>query len=302
MSLRTPNPWNNLQSLVDLQRIKERMSVYQQQISTGKRIVRLGEDPTGAALVVDFKGSIARNDQYLKQVESAVSFLSSSETVLDSANNSLTRLLELGQLGLSDTFGVSELPKMAEEVDGLRKHLVSLANSKEQGKYIFAGTRTTTQPFVDTGGAVNYAGNNGLITLDVGVTAAVTTNLPGSEVFQGPGGQGSATDMFQAVTDMRDAMLTGDRTLLKSAYDRVQQAHDRLQNSITELGGRQAALDQIRDTLGSFNQSLTAIQKTYEDVDYYEAIMNFAKEQTAQQTALSALAKSNKTHLFEYLG
>ncbi len=303
MSLRTPNPFTNRQTLQDLQRTKERLAILNEQLASGRRIVRLGDDPTGAALIVDFKTSIERNKQYEKQIASARSFLQASETSLGSLSEGIARLLELGQQGLSDTTGASGRPRLAQEVDGLRSNFLALSNSQSQGKYLFAGTRTTTQPFSGpSAGPIAYAGDGAAIDLDVSVGATITTNLAGDRVFFGPGGQGSATDLFQAVTDLRDGLNTNNRALIQSAYDNLQAIHGRVQDLTTELGGRQASLEQLEESLGSFNLSLQSIQNTYEALDYPEAITAYTREDTAQQAALSTLAKSNQQNLFDYLG
>lgn len=303
MSLRTPNPFTNRQTLLDLQRTKERLAVLNEQLASGRRIVRLGDDPTGSALIVDFKTSIERNKQYEKQIAAARSFLQASETSLGSVTEGIARLLELGQQGLSDTTGASGRPRLAQEVDGIRSNFLSLANSQSQGKYLFAGTRTTTQPFSGpSAGPIVYAGDGVSIDLDVSVGATVTTNLTGERVFFGSGGQGSATDLFQAATDLRDGLNTNNRALIQSAYDNLQAIHSRIQDLTTELGGRQASLEQLEESLGSFNLSLQSIQNTYEALDYPEAITAYTREDTAQQAALSTLAKANQQNLFDYLG
>lgn len=303
MSLRTPNPFTNRQTLLDLQRTKERLAVLNEQLASGRRIVRLGDDPTGSALIVDFKTSIERNKQYGKQIASARAFLQASETSLDTLSDGIARLLELGQQGLSDTTGVSGRPRLAQEVDGLRSNFLSISNTQSGGKYLFAGTRTTTQPFSGpSAGPIGYAGDTAGIDLDVSVGAAITTNLTGDRVFFGPGGQGSATDLFQAVTDLRDGLNTSNRALIQSAYDNLQSIHSRIQDLTTELGGRQASLEQLEESLGSFNLSLQSIQNTYESLDYPEAITAYGREDTAQQAALSTLAKANRQNLFDYLG
>lgn len=304
MSLRTPNPFTNRQTLLDLQRTKERMAVLTEQIASGKRIVRLGDDPTGSALIVDFSTSIERNKQYEKQIASARSFLQSSETTLGSLRDGIVRLLELGQQGLNPNLSAADRARVAPEVDGLRTNFLALANTESQGKYLFAGTRTTTQPFSGpSAGPITYSGDTASIDLDVSVGATVSTNLTGDRVFFGPGGQGSSTDLFQAVTNLRDGLTSNDVALVQSAYDSLLAIHHgRIQDLTTELGGRQASLDQLKESLGSFNLSLQSIQSTYEALDYPEAIMEYTREETAQQAALSTLAKSNQQNLFDYLG
>jgi flagellar hook-associated protein 3 FlgL len=304
MTLRTPNPFTNTQTTLDLQRVKERLALLQQQISTGKRIVRLGDDPTGAALIVDFRSSIERNKQYVKQADSAVSFLQATETSLEGVDTAITRLLELGQQALSDTTGNSGRARIAQEVDATRNNLLSLANTQQQGKYLFAGTATTTSPFTANATGATYNGNNGNIPLDVGVSTTVVTNTPGDTVFFGPGGQNSGTDLFTQVTALRDALTAPVYVYanVKAAYDNLQTIHSRLQDTFADLGGRQAALDQLKETIGGFNTSLQAIQDTYEAVDYPQAITDYQKEGISQQASLSVLGRSNAQNLYDYIG
>jgi flagellar hook-associated protein 3 FlgL len=310
MSLRTPNPFTNIRTTLDLQRVKEHLAVLQEQISTGKRIVRLGDDPTGAALIVDFRSSIERNKQYVKQADSASSFLQATETSLDGVDTAITRLLELGQQALSDTTGASGRTQIAQEVDATRNNLLTIANAQQQGKYLFAGSATTTAPFTPTATGATYNGNNATISLDVGVSTSVATNDPGDTVFFGQSaalpptataGPGSAGDLFTQVTALRDALNTNNYAGIQAAYTNLQSIHSRLQNTFSELGGRQSALDQLKETVGSFNTSLQSVQDTYEAVDLPQAITDYQKEGLAPQATLSVLGRSNQQNLFNYL-
>jgi flagellar hook-associated protein 3 FlgL len=309
MSLRTPNPLTNSQILLDLQRSKEHSAVLSEQISSGNRIVRLADDPTGAALILDFQTSISRNEQYVKQANSAGNFLQSSETAMSSLNESLTRLVELGTQGLGTSTGVSGRTALAQEVDGIRNNILSLSNTKSAGKYIFAGTRTTTQPFSGpSAGAILYAGDSSSIDLAVSDSTTVSTNLTGDQVFfggpAGPTGQGvpPSADLFQQVLDLSNALKANNTANIQTAYDNIRTIQTRLNTQITDLGGRQAGLDQLKLDLGAYNASLKSIQSTYQTVDYPEAITEYTREQTAQEATLSILAKGSQLNLFDYLG
>lgn len=302
MSLRTPNTLASQQTLLDLQRNKERISVLQDQIASGKRIVRLSSDPSGAALVLDFQTSIDRNTQYLKQGNSANSFLSTTETMLTSVSSNMMRLFELGTQALVGNVGASGRTAIAQEVDGIRTALISIANSKDQGKYLFAGTQTLTQPFSGpSAGPITYAGNGGLINLEVSNSFTVATNIPGNTVFFGSGGQGSATDLFQAVTDLRDGLLANNTVQIQTAYDNLVAIHGNLLQNIVDLGGRQASLNQLQETLGDINLNLESVLESTEGLDYPAAVTEFTNQQTIQQAILSTMAKVNRQNLFDFL-
>lgn len=302
MTLRTPNPFTSHQTMVDLERTKERYAILQQQLTTGKRIARLGDDPTGAALVIDFKSSVQRNRQFVRMIGTARNRLEASETALGGVDNTLVRLLELSEQGLNGTTGAGGRAKLANEVDGLRSNLLAISNTEVEGKYLFSGTRTQTLPFSGPpAGPVTYAGDSNSINVDVAVGTPVTINLPGDQVFFGTGGQGSSTDVFKAVTDLRDGLLSNNLAQIQTAYTNLKGIQDHFSDMTTLLGGRQSALDQLQDNMEQFTMSLEAIQGTFEDLDYPSAITEFTKLETLQQASLSTLGRSSRQNLFDYL-
>lgn len=305
MSFRTPSTTQQRQALLDLERTKERLALNQSRIATGKRIVRPGDDPTGAALILDFSNSIQANAQFLKQADSALSFLRAAETVIETSLNDVTRLQELAQQGLTSTNGAAGRAALAQEVNAIRDNLLALANTREQGKYLFAGTQTQTRPFSDSAppaGPVTYAGDAGLIPLDVTASTSVTTNVPGSTAFFGSGGQGSTTDLFRAVTDLRDGLTTNDAALIQTASDNLKAILSNLNQVQTDLGGRQAGLLDLKEALSGFNLTLQGLQNDKQDADFAQVISDFNADQTIQSATLSALAKSDRQNLFDYLG
>lgn len=302
MTLRTVNPYTSYQTTLDLQRVKERMAVLSEQIASGSRLVRLGDDPTASALVVNFQSAIDRNAAYITQAKTAGSLLASTEETLSSLNETVTRLLELGEQGLSDTTADSGRTAIAEEVDGLLETVLALSNTQAYGKYLFAGTQTTTEPFSESAGTVTYAGDGNTIGLAVSASTTITTNLAGDAVFFGANGQGSDTDLFQQIGDLRDALLAGDTTAMQSAFDNLKSIQSRLNDQLAVVGGRQSTLESLQDDLSAFNLSLQTIQNSYQELDYTEAITDYAQAQTVQQASLSVLANRNDLNLFDFLG
>jgi flagellar hook-associated protein 3 FlgL len=187
--------------------------------------------------------------------------------------------------------------------------LLGLANTQVQGKYIFAGTNTQGTaahplPFEDAAppaGPINYWGNGSSINLSVSATTSVTTNLPGDTVFFGAGGQGSTTDVFKAVTDLRDGFATNNNALVATATANLQSSLNSLIKARTDIGGRQSQLMNLKDTLSGFNVTLLGLQNNEQSTDYPQAATEFSSDQTIQSASLSVLAKANKTNLFDYL-
>ena len=308
MTMRVPNLMNNAQTMLDLQRVKQQYSQTSQQLTTGKAIVGLGDDPNTSAQIMNYQASIDVNDQYISQADRATSQLQSTSTIVATIGTNIDRALDLAQAGLASTTDASGRAAEAAEVDSLRTALISLGNTQAQGKYLFAGTKTTTVPFVDNVPAapplpqsVTYNGNNGTTSLNLGVSTTVVTNLPGDSLFFGPGGQGSATDLLAQVTAVRDALTSNNTAALQTAYDNLKTIRSRIGVVTTDLGGRENGITAIQNGLDDFNANLSAQKSQIESVDYPTAITQLNQQSVAQQASLSAMSKSNQRTLFDYL-
>lgn len=302
MTFRTPNLASNAGSLLDFQRVKERMAILNQQISSGKRIVNLSDDPTGSALIMDFRNSIERNEQYSRQIDSATSFLVAGELSLTGISDHLIRLMEMGVQAQGAAATDSLREALVPEAQGILASMLSLANRQDQGKYLFSGTMTDTKPFSGASVAPTvYLGDGNPINLDVNLGNSVATNLIGSSVFIGSGAPN--TDLFQQVSLFIQGL--GPPSIpaqIQSAATNIDTIFAGIQQQISELGGRQAALQQIKTTLDNFNLSLSSIQESYEAVDYPQAVADYQQESIVQQASLSMMSRSNtQQNLFNFL-
>ena len=320
MTLRTPNPYRSYQSLLDFQRSKERLAVLQEQITKDKRIVRISDDPSGVALIMDFQTSIERNKMYVKQGEAASSFLKGTESALNSINTQMDRLLELAELGVSEITPEHGREATAAEVNGLLKILFDVGNTKEQGKYIFSGTNTATQPFgwrdpapdpftlidpitlLPVDSVVEYNGNLGNIDMDVSATASITTNLTGAYVFQGGTPPNPSQDIFTAVVRLREGLINDDTDQIRDAYNDIRAIKERINVCLATVGSRHVQLENSATNLEDFNEALQSIQNTYDGLNYPETYSKWGEEQTIQQAALATLAKMGGFSLFDYIG
>ncbi len=301
MTFRTPNPFSNTRNTLDLQRVKERMAILNQQISTGQRIIRPGDDPTGSALIMDFRNSISRNESYMRQMDSASSFLQAAERNLTGISDNLMRLQEMTATSLGASTTDSMRQAQVPEMKSILTNMLALANAQDQGKYLFSGTKTDAKPFASASvSPTTYLGDSNAIAVDVSLGASVTTNLTGDKVFLGSGAPN--TDLFQQVSLLIEGLgPPSNLAQIQSASTNIETIFSGIQDQLAEVGGRQAALTQMKTTMGDMNTSLQSIQESYEAVDYPTALANYQKESITQQAALNMLARSNTQNLFNFL-
>jgi flagellar hook-associated protein 3 FlgL len=305
MTMRVPNLMNNAQSLMDLQRIKQQYSETVQQLSSGEANPNIGDNPAAAAQVEGYQASINVNTEYISQANTATSQLQASSTALSTMGTDIDQLMQLGQEGLAANTTTTTQAGIASQVSSIRTDLIAAGNTQVQGQYIFAGTDTTTVPFVDdettTPPTVAYNGNSGIINLDVSPSTTVATNIPGNTLMFGPDGQGSDTDLLAQTAAMAQALTTNNRAALQTAYNNIQTISSRINVSVADLGERENGVTALQDGLTSYNQNLTSQMSSVASVNYATAMTTLTQDGVAQQATLSTIAQTNQKNLFDYI-
>ncbi|RZA19205.1 MAG: flagellar hook-associated protein 3, partial [Proteobacteria bacterium] len=144
----------------------------QAQISSGNRIQSAGDDPVGAAKLLQLQQQSTLLTQYSGNMTSVTNSLTQEESVLDSITTALQRAQELtiqaGNGGLSD----ADRTSIASEIGEIEKNVLGLLNTKDaNGQYMFSGSKTSTPPYVqNSDGSYTYQGDQTQLSLQVSDT------------------------------------------------------------------------------------------------------------------------------------
>jgi flagellar hook-associated protein 3 FlgL len=118
----------------------------QEQLSTGKRLLRPSDAPVDVANDLKLRSKIAEITQYRKNIEDANGFISITDTAMMSMNDLMQRMRELAVQGASDTLSATERNYIGKEVEQLTRQFLSLLNTTYKGDYVFGGTQTKIPP------------------------------------------------------------------------------------------------------------------------------------------------------------
>lgn len=166
-----------------MHRTRANMLENQEQAISGKKINRPSDDPQGAMRAIGLKQSVRRNEQALKNMEIANSYLSVSDSSLAEMTSVLMRAKELAvQMSSGSNQSPDALNSVRAEVDELFYQTVQIANARIGEKYVFGGYKNDQPPF-DVDG--NYYGDNGGIEIEVQPGQRVQFNMPGLKPFVG---------------------------------------------------------------------------------------------------------------------
>lgn len=202
--------------LANLQRIREKTLLAQDQVSSQKKVTQPSDDPTAFGLVVAGKAGLAAANQRVRNIQAGAARLEAADRTLGSANDALARIKELSVQLRDDTNSASDRTTGAQEVRQIYEQLRQLANTEVAGQALFGGTgshgRATgvamTIPLTITGAS------NDTLTVSVDGTASGTITLTAATYSTGAALASHVQSKINA-----DATLTAAGKSVTVTYD-----------------------------------------------------------------------------------
>ena len=160
------------------------------QLASGVRISALSDDPVAAGKNVLLLDQIQRDDAFSQTSSLVTGQLQVADSALGGVVAQLNQAISLATSANNGTKNASDVQVIANQLAGILRKVESLANSNYQGQYIFAGGKTTTQPFststTTTPGVTTYAGDSDVNHLVTPNGQQIQLNVPGDQIFLGP--------------------------------------------------------------------------------------------------------------------
>lgn len=159
----------------------------QEQLSSGKKLLRPSDNPVAAATVLALQRQLGDVSRYSDAIDTARPLLDSGMSSLNEASSILTDARALAVQGLNGTLNDSDRKALAQNLELLKSRMIEVGNSKLGDRYIFGGTDTTDMPFseetVDGQPRVVYHGDGNSRSVAVGPGVDLAVNIPGNEAF-----------------------------------------------------------------------------------------------------------------------
>ena len=292
----TINAINNT-ILADNQRTISRLANYQEQLSSGKRINQVSDDPGAARSALRYRAESMQTTKYLDNITKGDSFITASDSAMEQMSQVLNDAKSLAVQGANGTQDAASRKALGQSVDSLLTRLVDLANTVHDGRYLFSGTATFTQPFVRSadGATVDYQGNLDTFEVQIGPGSHVNVNQDGNTLFK------QQVDIFGSLVELRDALRANDASKITGLIQIVDDAHAHMNNLHGALGGTEQRLELARNQLESAKVNLDGLVSAAEDADFPEVISQMQLAQVALEAGLKAGAKVLRPSLLDFL-
>ncbi len=287
-------------TIFNVQRATSNLSRLQEQISTGKKVNRPSDAPAGARQILSLRSETFRLDQYSSNVKTATQSLNFNSSTLQGTANILQRIQELTMQGVNSTTDSDGRKAIASEINQLVESVLQSANSTRLGRYIFAGTKTKTVPFVATRNgsgdisAVTYNGNLEKIEYKVGVNATAQVNQTGKEAF-------IDNKLFSSIINIRDSFAAGTAVAAQSELDNLKGAQTSVLNLIAKSGGVANTLELTDNKITDIKLSLNEMLATTESADITELVLKLKEQENIYQASLASGSMIFNTSILNYL-
>jgi flagellar hook-associated protein 3 FlgL len=292
--------------LSNLNQQSRRISNLQEQLSTGLRVNRPSDDPLAVRRAVNAQSEIGKNEQYLSNITSIGPQLRETETAVQSSVQIIQRMNEITLQANNGTNTQAQRDQLATEVNELLEDLLTQGNRTSNGRFVFGGSRTQSEPMLATRDgageitAVFYAGDIEQLDVEISEGLTVASNQPGLQAFFSINAQ--TVDIYQTLIDIRDAMRAGDFTGMSNGLGNLETAQEQLSVVLSRVGAVQNRLERADTTLTSVNLQLEETVSDNIDADFAEVALNLNAQTNAFQAALNAGARVIQPSLLDFVG
>lgn len=292
-----------------------RLNDLRQITASGKKINKPSDDPSAINPVLSSRARIRANDRYLKTTGLALDRLNIVETELDQIENIFVRAKEIAINSVNGSMNDQNLNVLADNISQLKDELLAAANTKVNGKYIFAGFEEETLPFT-ANPAYNpldplslpmlYNGDENPTTLEISPGESIAISLTGNELFLGDANNDGAVDpgnvdMFEVLTRLEDAIRTNNTIDIEAQLDSLDTAIDQGGQLLGRIGNNAQRVESAIDQLENSQIDVKEILSRYEDADLIETIANLTQQGTAFEAALKVVAQVSQLSILNYM-
>jgi len=292
----------------NLNRNLAQMQKYQNQLSSGKEVSKPSDNPLLVSKIMDLNNNILQNKQYNTNISDSLGWVETQDGALSGMNSTLNRIRDLMIYGANGSLSETDRAAINDEVKMKVEELADVLNTNFDGRYIFAGQKTTSKPFSVDGGVLTYITANGAdknISREIskGVTIELVTD--GSKITYASGTTVGNEDLGKLLDNISKALegSTAD-DLFNLSGDFLGDIDKHIDNVLqvrSKVGAIHNRLEAAEARNESENLNLNSLLSKREDIDVAEKYMEYSVMKTVYQASLSVGAQILQPSLLDYL-
>ena len=305
----------------DIQKNEANYNRLTQQLSSGKKITNITDDPIAAVNIVNTNRQLGQIDTFTKNTQLAKEELDTLDDLMELAGTYLSQAWDKAAQANNGTYATTSLQALKVEIDEIAKTMVDLANTEFNDNFIFGGANTKLTPYEMTGdGKILYKGTpqdnpDYIRQTEVADGVFEVINTTGDKIFGWYNGDddcsgvmGALKILSNSIQDLIDAKDAGDPVAetaaedkMRSTMDMFAKSHNEILTEQTKFGGVYNRMEMTESTLETNNENLTSYLSNLQDVDIASATTQWIQAQYAYQASLKVASASMNMSLLNYI-
>ena len=169
------------------------------------------------------------------------------------------------------------------------------AGTTYAGRFIFGGSITTQQPYVNTGTGIVYMGNSDPMALQISRGATVPTQIPGSDLYSG------TINIFNVIVSLVTAIQAEDDTGIQTGINSIRSFTEIVSMAQTKIGNYLNLTSSVANDLTAAKLANETELSNKEAADLAAAITELTVSQNGLQATLATGANISQLSLLNYM-
>ncbi|WP_069637313.1 flagellin [Campylobacter pinnipediorum] len=180
--MRITNQWKYAQTMYDYQRGMQGVQKHHMQLSSGLKIQKSYEAAGTYSDAMRLDYEITTLEQVTEATSKSQNFSKNSDKSLQEFSKQLENFKVKLVQAASGVHNTTSLGAIANDLEGIKNHLMNIANTSINGQFLFSGSAVDTKPISQNG---SYNGNEENMTTISGSKINIPFNLNGFDLFLG---------------------------------------------------------------------------------------------------------------------
>jgi len=296
-------------SVSQLQRRQQALSTAQEQLTSGKRVLRASDDPAAAATAERALAAESRAVSRQRALDASRHAMQLAEGALGDAGEMMQQVREQIVAAGNGSYTDAERQIAAAKLRTLRDDLLAVANRQDgTGRFVFGGQGSGSLPLLDAPGGVIYTATAGQLQAATGEPTALSVD--GRLAFlqaPDPVNPGTTISVFDVIDQVATDLETPNQTpaqisaTISNGIGQVDIVSDHLSSWRAETGQTLNRIDAVEDRLAQDKLDAQQERSNAEDLDMLAAISDFQSQQTGYDAALKTYSIVQRMTLFDYV-
>ena len=311
--------------MYDTQNNLTNMSKINQQISTGKVINTVSDDPHKAIKIMNINNEIKYTEKYNSNIDETVGWMNTTDGALESTGNLLNEIKETILKVGNGTYSQNEMKSLNEDMNEKIKQLADTLNSTHGGKYLFGGSSVDDAPITvieNPDGTVKLEfskdkngqtiPNTDDLKADISSGINIDYNISVGEILNIKDGNGNTVNLLDEINNLSTLMndiANGDEqtaakakeTLLNDTKGKIDTLFDHVVNERTSLGVRVSTAEKIKELNDEDILNIQDVLSKTQDTDVVEKFIELKSAEMIYQASIQVGAKLIQPTILDYI-